>query len=304
MTDVQQLGLEPVDQKKADPEDITLWSVTTIIGCLDKPALVYWSAEQTALAAVHQAKTWQAIADSSGDQEAVEWLKQARFKRGRGQRSAADLGTAVHAACEEYALTGRRPEVDDEVAPFLDQFDRWLDRWQPEYHATEVTVYSPSYGYAGCCDGFLSVVDRDGQNVRLIIDYKTSREAYDKQGRAKGPYPEVGLQLAAYRYAEMAAVWRPRRMEQFRRRYYLLSAEEQAAAVPVPEVDGGAVIYLTPDFAEMYPIRCDEAVHERFLFVLEAARWQFEMSKDVIGAAMQPQPSRPIAPPHIAALVD
>lgn len=287
------LGLEPVEQRKPNADDVSLWSVTTIIGCLDKPALVYWSAEQTALAAVHEAKTWQAIAESSGEDEAIDWLKGARFKKKQG-RTAAELGTAVHEACEKYALTGFRPQVDDEVAPFLDQFDKWLDHWQPEYNAAEVTVYSPTYGYAGCCDGFLTVADRDGQKVRLIIDYKTSRESFDKKGNPKGPYPEVGLQLAAYRYAEMAAVWRPRRTEQFRRRYYLLSDDEQAAAVPVPEVDGGAVIYLTPQFAEMYPIRCDREIHERFLFVIEAARWQFEMSRDVIGRPMQP-PAREAA---------
>lgn len=169
------------------------------------------------------------------------------------------------------------------IAKMLDQFDDWLQRFQPSYQATEVTVYSPTYGYAGTCDGFLTI---DG--VRLIIDYKTSREGYDGRGNAKTPYPEAALQLAAYRYAEHAAVWRPRRIEKFRRRYYLLSDAERERAVPVPEVDAGAVIHLTPDHCEAFATRCDEKVHEAFLYVVEASRWLNGMSRDVIGMPIVP----------------
>lgn len=278
-TTTPQLGQEPLDKQKAGDQDLTCWSVTTLIGCLDKPALIYWAAEQTALAAVNDLDQVRSLAERDPD-DAVEWLKSARFRKPRGQRSAADLGTAVHKACETYALTGQRPDVDAEVGPFLDQFDRWAQRFQPTYQATEVCVYHPRYGFAGTSDAFLTI---DG--VPLIADYKTSRKSVDKKGKPTSPYPEVALQLAAYRHAELAAVWRPRRTEKFRRRYYLLSPEEQAAAVPVPSVEGGVCIHITPEHCEAYPVRCDEAVFERFLFVVEAARWAFEMSKDVIADA-------------------
>lgn len=275
------LHQSPLEGVTPEPHDLQMWSVTTILKCLASEGLIYWAAEEAALCAIRQQRTWQAMRDEQGEEEAALWIRDARFRRPKGQRSAAELGTLVHDACEQYALSGERPEVDEEVAPFLDQFDRWLDAFQPEYQATEVTVYNPTYGYAGTCDGFLSV---DG--VRLIIDYKTSRKSFDKKGKPTGPYPEVGLQLAAYRFAEGAAVWRPRRMEKYRRRYYLLSPEERALAVPVPEVDGGAVIHITPEHCEMYPIRCDEEVYQSFLYVQEAARWQFQTSKNVIGAPM------------------
>lgn len=277
-----EIGLPVIDAKPQD-DDLRCWSVTTILGCIDKPALIYWSAEETAKAAVANANAWQAIARDSGPEEAVKWLTAARFRSPKGQRTAAALGTAVHSACEEYALTGLRPEVDDEVRPFLDQFDKWLDRFQPEYVATEVTVYSPTYGYAGTCDGFLNI---DGH--RLIIDYKTSRKSFDKQGNPTAPYPESCLQLAAYRYAELAAVWAPRKFESFRRRYYLISQSEQTLAMKVPEVDGGAVIHITPEHCEIHPVRCDEEAHRAFLFVQEVARWQFGESKGAIGDAMVP----------------
>jgi hypothetical protein len=61
------------------------------------------------------------------------------------------------------------------------------------------------------------------------------------------------LQLAAYRHAEFAAVWRARRFEQYSRRYYLLNPEERAMALPMPKTDGGLVIHITPEHCDVYP---------------------------------------------------
>lgn len=280
---VAELGQPALDGQKPADDDERHWSVTTILGCLDKPALLYWAAEQTAVAAVNSARTLEARVEEEGVDTVVKWLRDARFRRDRTQRTAAELGTEVHAACEAYALTGQRPDVDAEVQPFLDQFDRWAQEFQPVYQAAEVTVYSPSYGYAGTCDAFLTV-----GGVRCIVDYKSSRKSFDNRGNPTTPYPEVALQLAAYRHAELAAVWRPRRMEQYRRRYYLLGAAEREMAVPVPEVDTGLVIHITPDHCDAYPVECGPDIFESFLFIQEAARWQFQTSKTVIGRPLEP----------------
>lgn len=281
------LGLPAIEDATPEPEDLQLWSVTTILGALDKPALLYWAAQETALAAVHQQRTWTGMLadddpacthDDAANCQTVKWLRDARFRRPKGMRSATELGELVHRACEAYALTGTRPEVDAEVAPFLDRFDEWLDRFSPSYQATEVAVYHPELGYAGTADAFLTI---DG--VRYIGDYKTSRKSIDSQGRPTTPYPEqVGLQLAAYRHARYAAVWRPRRLEKLRRRYYLLGPDEQGLAQPVPEVDTGLVIHITPQSCEAFPIVCDEGVFDAYLAVQDAARWLFQTSKRVM----------------------
>ena len=273
--------LEEVTVKKMEPDDLRMWSITTILGVLDKPALVYWSAEEAAKAAVHVAKSLPDRIAEDGEEEVIKWLRDARFRRTPGLRTAAQLGTDVHAALEELALTGRMPEVDNEVRPFLDRFDEWAQKWQPEFLAAEMTVYSPTYGYAGTSDGIMKI---DGQTV--WFDYKTTRKSFDTKGKPTGPYPEVGLQIAAARWAEFAATWRPRRYEQFRRRYYLLGAAEREAAIPVPEADGGIVIHIAPDHCHAYPVRCDKTVYESFLYILEAARYQFEISKTIIGAPL------------------
>jgi hypothetical protein len=288
------LGQPAVEGATPADNDLQLWSVTTILGALDKPALLYWASEQTALAAVHSEATWRGmLADDDRDCRhtdaatcgALKWLRDARFRKPKGMRSATELGTLVHEACERYALTGTRPtDVDAEVIPFLDRFDEWLQRFGPSYQATEVAVFHPDLGYAGTADAFLTI---DG--VRYIADYKTSRKALDSQGRPTTPYPEqVGLQLAAYRWAKHAAIWRPRRAEKFRRRYYLLSPDERAMAVPVPQVDTGLVIQITPEACEAFPIVCDEAVFEAYLAVQDAARWVNQTSRRVMGEPLVP----------------
>lgn len=280
---VAELGQPALDGQKPADDDERHWSVTTILGCLKAEGLLYWTAEEAAKAAVNSAASLQARIEEEGREAVIKWLRDARFRRAKGERTAAELGTEVHAACEAYALTGQRPDVDAEVQPFLDQFDRWAQEFQPVYQAAEVTVYSPSYGYAGTCDAFLTV-----GGVRCIVDYKSSRKSFDNRGNPTTPYPEVALQLAAYRHAELAAVWRPRRMEQYRRRYYLLGAAEREMAVPVPEVDTGLVIHITPDHCDAYPVECGPDIFESFLFIQEAARWQFQTSKTVIGRPLEP----------------
>lgn len=286
---------------KAAPEDLRLWSVTTIIGVLDKPALIYWAAEETAKAAVAIAGSLPSRIAEEGEDNVIDHLKGARFRRPKDMLSATDLGSIAHRLFELWAITGIRPTPDevrqviDQWAPpkfnghagegavlerMLDQFDRgWLDRFSPVYEATEVTVFHPDYGYAGTSDGFASIA----AGRLSIFDYKTSRKSVDNRGKPTGPYSEAALQVAAYRHAPLAAVWRPRRFEQMRRRYYLLGPDERALAVPTPEVTDGLIIHVTPDHCTVHPARCDEDVFTAFLYVLEASRWANDLAPTVIG---------------------
>lgn len=271
----------------AEDVDERLWSVTTILKAFgDSEGLIYWSVNETAKAAVKGLKTLTTLAADDEDQ-ALEWLSGARFRGGKGERSATKLGEDVHAACEQYVVSGKRPAagdplpngaVDDEVSPYLSSFELWLDRFQPEYTAAEMTVYNPEYGYAGTLDGHVVV---DGTPV--IIDYKTSKQSLDGRGKRKRPWVDVALQMAAYRYAPMAAVWRARRFEQYSRRYYLLNEDERQLAIPTPVTEGGLVIQLTPQHCDVYPVDCGPDVFEAFLYAIEAARWSMFTSKKVFG---------------------
>lgn len=282
---------ETLDDQDARPDDIKLWGVTTIIGCIEKPALVYWAAKEAAKYAIAAGDVWQSIQTQHGDEEAAKWIAGARFRPPHGALLKSDeLGTAVHQACQHYALFGARPtDVHAEVIPFLDQFDRWLQRFQPTYEAAEVVVYSPRYGYAGTLDCIITIPEQaDADPVRLINDYKTSREPLDSKGRPKTPYGETVLQLAAYRYAEFAAQWRARRMTYRSRRYYLLDPGEHALAVPVPEVDGAACLFITPSSCELFPMRADDRAFTAFLYTIEVARWQLQDFRGSVGDPMIP----------------
>lgn len=294
------LGQPAIDDATAADDDLQLWSVTTITGALDKQGLVYWAATETAKAAIHAQNSWRGmLTDHERDDPAcghldsscpvVKWLGDARFRKPKGQRTATDRGKAVHSAAEEYALTGVRPAVDAEIQPYLDQFDRWLQRFSPSYQAVEVAVYHPDLGYAGTLDALLTIGGHGSPTlpgtdmVRYIGDYKSEEKVVDSRGKATKPYPEqVGIQLAAYRHAKYAAIWRPRRVEKFRRRYYLLGPAERGQAIPVPEVDTGLVIHITPQSCEAYPILCDGPVFEAYLAVQDAARWLYQDSRTVM----------------------
>lgn len=93
----------------------------------------------------------------------------------------------------------------------------------------------------------------------LLLDHKTG----------SGVYPEVALQLAAYRHAQFMEA-------------------PDGSEHPVPEVDGGAVLHLRPDGYELVPVVCDEQVFSHFLWFREGFRWIEDVSKDVIGDPIRP----------------
>jgi hypothetical protein len=294
-----------LDVDAPDPYDKQFWSVTTILKVLASPALEYWAIKETATAAVDSDATIKAMLDDQGRDETIKWMCGARWRKPKIALSAADLGTIVHRLCEMTALDENAKIPTDEeitqlvrshaaktvnipaevalVKQMLGHFLRWCDRFQPEYTAAEAAVYSEKYGYAGCLDAILTI---GGQ--KLITDYKTRREPLTSRGGPQRPYAETALQLSAYRHADMVAVWRARRTEIYKRRYYLLSPDERQVAEPVPaDIDSGLCIIITPESCEAYPMLCDEQVFDHFLYVLESFRWEDDLSRRVVGDALE-----------------
>lgn len=290
-------GQPPVDisSDEVAPEDVRHWSVTEILKAVGDPGgLIHWSAQETAKAATRSRKTWMAMEEEQGTKAAEDWLAGARYRKPKGQISDADFGKRLHELLEIWALTGERPvptldqfglpDDVDNAQRCLDQFDRWLNDFQPEFLATEAAVFSPTYGYAGTMDAAARI-----QQVRFAIDYKSSRKSFDARGNPTKPYPDsVALQLAAYAKAELLATWRARRTEVIRKRYYLLNETERALAVPVPEVDAGLAIHITPEHCDAYPIAKLDQAHEYFLHAIDIARWIYQDSKTVMGGVLVP----------------
>lgn len=223
--------------------------VTSILGALNKPALVPWAAKLVATRAVEGIVkgTLPAYVAEHGPDAAIDILK----KTGDDTRDkAATIGSAVHAAIEALALGQPAPtEYPEEVAGHMKMFDEFLEAYRPKFIMAEATVANRSEAYCGQLD---SIVEIGGR--RLVLDVKTS----------KGLYPEVALQLAAYRHAEFIGL-------------------DDGTEAPMPETQGAVALHLRPRSWKLVQIETSPVVWNSFLYVREAYRWQKEMSREVIG---------------------
>jgi hypothetical protein len=242
------------------------WSVTTIIGGgVPKPALLPWGIKMVAEGACDHAAELPALVEKDRD-AAVQMLKSIPWAR---RDRAADLGSIIHAATEAYVLGKPIPKWPLEAKSRMTAFQKFLDECEPTYIAAEASVYNRTESYAGTLDKIAEIHGR-----RYLIDTKTG----------KGVYPEVALQLAAYRFAEFIG---------------LADGSEEA----MQPVDACAVLHL-PEAGEDYElieVRADAEVFKAFLYVREVFRWQEETSKSVLGAPLKnldseiAKKSRPLA---------
>lgn len=171
--------------------------------------------------------------------------------------AAAERGSAVHAAIERVLLDEYHEEAGD-VAPYLAAFKRFLAAFDPVVAFSEATVFSHRHGFAGTLD---LVADVEGHG-RLLVDMKTG---------ASGPWPDVSLQLAAYRCADEVITgppWRRHRM---------------------PVTDGAAVLKLRPDYFELIPVETGPDVMRAFLACLQLHRFQEHVEPGVIGLPLSPR---------------
>jgi len=267
--DVGVLWPQPRGVPNVDPEALDCWAVSHILDTLHRFGLEYWKLQQVARTAYARRDTF----DVHSEQEVIDFLAAQKNWVGTGHElSERDLGSAVHAAVERYILEDSRAgDYHDEAAPFVRQWFSWLDTYKPRFIAAEMTVYDPERLYAGTCDAIVELSD----GHRYLLDWKTTRNARDKQGHVRTPYAEWALQLAAYRNAPLAVPVRvdvPAGDERSPRHYYI-TPQHRAVSVPMPEVDGCAIVQLTPDDWRMWPVRVDDDARDAFLYLREVTRF-------------------------------
>lgn len=258
-------------------EPLRLWSVTTLlrIGMGTSDPLVNWAVRTTAEAAVDRCNIVQAMLKDGDRDGAVKWLCDQRWAT---SRKALARGSDLHKAAEARAL-GQKPDIDPDNKPLLDQYDQFLEGFRPEFVMAEAPVYNVEAGYAGTLDAIARI---DGKTV--VCDIKTTAHGKDSE-KMRPPYPEAALQLAAYRHATEVGVLSERRYASGKR-YYLYDPEAQHE--PMPEVDGAVCIVISPDDHLVVPVRTDEVVYRYFRHVVEAARWQVSVSREVFGPPIEP----------------
>ena len=236
-------------------------SVTTVLEVLSKPALVEWKAREAVRAYIRNRSTLDKILmDQMGGEDAAirEALKLVDSVRDK----AANIGTSVHLLADivsrasETATDGFRPS--DEEIPYLNAwrgFLTFLEAQGGRIISSEHAVWSQN-GYAGTYDLILQIPSAPNANgdrdVDLwLVDIKTS----------KGYYPEYGLQLAGYRWAD----------------WIILQGDPNP--YPMPEIHRTAVLHLRPEQYQEgwrlieYPTTY-EADYLTFLGALEILKWR------------------------------
>lgn len=245
-------------------------SITTVMGSLDKPALVPWAAGCTADAAEEYLRELQ-DKDPVEIAETIDMLLEPRpgDRNGRShfnaelraahrekKDSAAVRGTEVHALCE--ALERGDITVGQVPEEYLGYTDAYL-AFREEYagmtfEATEVTV-------AG--DGFMGTTD-------AIVEYGGKRYVLDLKTNAKATvYSSVGLQLAAAANATE-----------------IVHADGNTE--PMPMISGGIAVGLNEEGKHqvfLFDTDRDGVNYAGFRASVEAWKWQ--------DGARSPQPLKP-----------
>ena len=216
--------------------------VTSIIGVVEKPQLMWSAAAIAAEAVIENARRKKTIVAKHR-----EWLIASRGKtdaaikkrtlgnmgsdnevfahwaRGEFRRqwdAKADRGTRVHTIGEAWAK-GEVIETLDEDAPWVDALEQFHRDYKPKFRLVECIVINAQYEYGGRFDFIAELDGPDAQGV-FLCDYKTG-----------GHYSfDVALQASGYMHARLAT-W----------------SDDGALSgwTMLPVLDGARTIYLGDD---------------------------------------------------------
>ncbi len=168
---------------------LALPSVTNILGVLAKPGLDAWKIEQAIFAAL----TLPREADEPLDAFARRVVKDMSEQ----VKKAADFGTAIHAACEAYAINKELPGTQM-ILDFVREWVLWFDENVERIDGIEQVVVHPTALYAGRVDMVAKLKDIGW----CVVDFKTQKVKRNAKGEPKAAFYETWpLQLAAYREA-------------------------------------------------------------------------------------------------------
>lgn len=179
--------------------------VTQIVHAVTPPYLAPW-AEKVGRESVE--KLYRLRGGNLPDTQ--DEIKQAVIQNGwttEHEKKAGGLrGAEVHFALEAYIKQGIPPTLDDfdpDVRPYAQTLCQWLVDYEPEFYASEITVYHPEFLYAGTVDAIghttkhpKGVRHADISGQPRIFDLKTNKD--------KSVYEQHYVQLAAYELALQA----------------------------------------------------------------------------------------------------
>ena len=288
-------------------------SVTTALGVVNKPALVFWSANLAADRAVSNLPKLIGAArrDDCGRARARteplgcgicvacvrHWV--AMFHHGEKERRARE-GSALHDILEAWILTGDwkyTPRAEwgeytptpDEMAPYILNLQAFIQDYglKPEsFLVAECTVWNHTFRYAGTLDAVVEIrpVTRkaaelcarinESIGVRPELPIRLVVDLKSREGDGAAIYAEYTLQLGAYRFAETMT---PK-----------LAAPEMEAAMIA--TDAAAVLQIRPDGYTFRPVVTDGNTLKAFRAVLDLSHWHSTLGEASTQVQAFPKP--------------
>jgi hypothetical protein len=224
--------------------------VTTILGCLDKPAIPKWAAKTVAQYVAENPDAIETLR-TLGEGGMVKALADVPWKK---RDDAGTRGTTIHDIAERLLLD-EDVDVPDELVPVAENLLRFFDDWCIEPVLLEQAVASRTYWYAGTLDLIAKYRRPDTGTTGVgIWDYKSG----------KAIYPEAAMQMAAYAGAE----------------FYGLDGEE----LPLPEVDAAFGVHSRSDGYDVIPLKFGPDVFDEWLTI----RRTYDVVKRMRGDWKQP----------------
>jgi hypothetical protein len=161
-------------------------SVTTILGCIGKPALIQWAANQErTLVRDAAADLYQELVAAAQQLPRSSFLVtlEGRCGKERAHRreleKAGDIGTQAHALIEWHLRrqiglpVGVEPNVTPEALWAFMAFQDWATSVNLQPLFVEQTVFSIQHEYAGTMDLLAKV-----NGVLTLVDFKTGKSIY------------------------------------------------------------------------------------------------------------------------------
>jgi hypothetical protein len=215
-------------------------SVSTVGQSIAKPGLEVWKRKQVAKAIATDPEL--AALAASGDEQLLFAAQRNALEY---NSDAADFGTAVHAAVELFEATGEIAtdvadlEVHANVLLSVKNYVTLKHDCGFDVNHVERTVANTTVGYAGTLDQLISF---EGGQL-MVADLKTGKHDHGIASKLGG----YAYQLAAYAHAEG---W----------------VNDDGNLIPFhiseqPSHVRAAVIFLAPDFAELWFVELEEAWH-------------------------------------------
>ena len=156
-------------------------STTTVLGIINKPGLNNFFKKNTIKVLMDELDKKHGLTVSLTMVDNLR--KDAMALVNQRSNGPADFGTEVHELIERNLYEKDYPVMTEEMTKCIQHFEDWKHDQRMQISISEYMVYSTTFGYGCTID---AVGWREGENIPIIIDWKTGRL-----------YPEQELQIAA-----------------------------------------------------------------------------------------------------------